>query len=708
MVALVVDVRFLDDRYHGMPEWPPSPGRLFQALVAAAAEGGGRPAAADAALRWLEALPPPVIVAPAADRGRGYTAYVPNNDTDAEADPTRPERFKKIEKPVRALLLPEGAVVSYLWDGIGAVPEGLAGLVHRLCQLGRGVDPAFAELRLCEAPAVEAEAARRGAMIRRPSGTGAGGMDCPMPGTLKTLDARFAAFRNRLRMRGRGREARAEFTNPPRARFARIVYDAPPRILLFDLRDAGGRFHAVDPARAGLLIPAWLADAAARLGPAFAALAERFVIGRGAGPGDLDRRVRAFPVPTVRGVGDRWIRRLAVLIPATCPLPPADLAWAFAGSEAFAAQWGRPVPADDRSMLERYTAAARLWQSETAVVLPAGRRRLGPQDRKTGSERAAEEAAARAAAATAVRHAGVTARIAAVEVRREPFALHGTPAGDFLGDPRFPKHARWHVAVQFTAPVDGPLLLGDGRFAGLGLMRPVRREGAERDGTEQDGADDILAFAIAGGLAAADAGAVAQALRRAVLARAGEDASPFVTGHGPAGAPLRGGGTDHVAYLADLPRARLLIVPPHRLDRRGWKPGERAAFDTLRRTMEGFAELRAGPAGRLALRPAVVPDEDPVFGTATVWESVTPYRLTRHPRDRSAEAALIADALLELRRRNLPEAAVTVLEAAIGRGGGIRGRLRLTFAVAVGGPILIGQSRQKGGGLFAACDRPGG
>lgn len=32
------------------------------------------------------------------------------------------------------------------------------------------------------------------------------------------------------------------------------------------------------------------------------------------------------------------------------------------------------------------------------------------------------------------------------------------------------KHQLWHVMIEFVAPVDGPLVLGDGRFVGLGVM----------------------------------------------------------------------------------------------------------------------------------------------------------------------------------------------------------------------------------------------
>ena len=74
---LCISVHFLGGEFHGRgdhgePEWPPSPLRLFQALVAAGArldEGTGQEA-----LQWLERQPAPSIVASerAAVQPRGY------------------------------------------------------------------------------------------------------------------------------------------------------------------------------------------------------------------------------------------------------------------------------------------------------------------------------------------------------------------------------------------------------------------------------------------------------------------------------------------------------------------------------------------------------------------------------------------------------------------------------------------------------------
>src|SRR5258708_19482824 len=88
-----LSIHFLDPRFHGrgdggLPEWPPSPLRVFQALVAAAGtrRRGENLAAEAPALRWLEGLSeksPPIIVAPEGETPRaGYRLSVPNNAID--------------------------------------------------------------------------------------------------------------------------------------------------------------------------------------------------------------------------------------------------------------------------------------------------------------------------------------------------------------------------------------------------------------------------------------------------------------------------------------------------------------------------------------------------------------------------------------------------------------------------------------------------
>ncbi|MEE4120170.1 MAG: type I-U CRISPR-associated protein Csb2 [Paracoccaceae bacterium] len=365
-------------------------------------------------------------------------------------------------------------------------------------------------------------------------------------------------------------------------------------------------------------------------------------------------------------------------------------------------------------MLDRYLGdaggPARLWRSETALALPVRRCRLGPGEAKAGSERVQEETAAARAVATALRHAEVTVPLSHVAVRREPFSGVGARAESFADGTRFSGHQMWHAEIRFAEAVHGPLLLGDGRYAGLGLMRPVPE--AEVEGT----GGLILAFRITGGLADARWDLVAQALRRATLARFGNDAPTWITGHVAGGAPSRPGHAAHVAYVADLPRSRLLILPPDLLDRRasdepvGEPEAEAASREgarhrrLLRRRMDGLTTLTAGRAGRLSLAPLPLCDDDPLLRPASVWESVTPYRVTRHEKGMSPDEALASDAAHDLRRRGFPPARIDVLEVRVGPSDGVSGRLRLTFAHPVRGPLLLGRTRHKGGGLFANQD----
>src|ERR1700687_5548915 len=97
--AFLLFVRLHDRRYHGRPEWPPSPARVFQALVAGSARGNALPREDRDALAWLEHRGPPVIAAPAARRGQYFKHFMPNNDFDAVGgDPNRIAKIRTATK----------------------------------------------------------------------------------------------------------------------------------------------------------------------------------------------------------------------------------------------------------------------------------------------------------------------------------------------------------------------------------------------------------------------------------------------------------------------------------------------------------------------------------------------------------------------------------------------------------------------------------
>jgi CRISPR-associated protein Csb2 len=118
--------------------------------------------------------------------------------------------------------------------------------------------------------------------------------------------------------------------------------------------------------------------------------------------------------------------------------------------------------------------------------------------------------------------------------------------------------------------------------------------------------------------------------------------------------------------------------------------------------MTEFRGLRAGSAGCLTLQPTSIDaDVDLLFGTSRVWESVIPYQVTRHVKKVQAADVLSSNLRAECRRLGLPEPQVSSFDLRGVSGVGLVGSARLTFAVAVNGPILLGKNRHLGGGLFA-------
>ena len=722
--ALLVAVRFHEGRYHGTGDWPPAPARLFQAVMAGAARGATVPDVARDALGWLERLPPPVIAAPRGEPGQVYTGFVPNNDLDAALSGKNASDIEdavasiRVGKTVRPVLFDAADPILYCWsfDGDDAHAAALCETAGQLYQLGRGVDMAWADATVLDADEARGLLSAHGGIVYRPSPGASTGHDllCPRPGTGRSLADRFTGMRTRFRGSGSNRRPARVFVQPPKPLLASVPYDAPPACLVFALRggDTRGGFASRRLGEAAGLVTEVRDQVATRLCETAPALAEdvaRYLVGRGATDADKAMRVRIVPLPSIgHPHADMAIRRLMVHVPQSCPLRADDLAWAFAQvvwTDADGVVLVDLQRMDDDAMAERYERGGRCWRSVTPLALAAAQRRRidparGKEEAKDAAERVHEESRAVHAVQQALRHAGIADTLTAVRVQREPFDGHGERAEGFAACTRFPKEALWHVSMTFAASVAGPLLLGDGRYLGLGLMRSI------------DTMPEALAFAIKDGLAEDAAPAlVAHAARRAMLARVqavlprGRPLPRYVSGHEDDGTPARGGDHRHIAVVPDLPRRRLLFVAPNQLQRDGVAWREIAADHALlERGLEGMNVLRAGRAGRLTLAPAALEAErDPLFAPSRVWKSVSEYRVTRHRRRHDDEEELKADVLAELDRIGWPvPATVEVLATRRGSRGGLQGRLRLSFATAQTGPLMIGRTAHKGGGLFAA------
>jgi CRISPR-associated protein Csb2 len=406
---------------------------------------------------------------------------------------------------------------------------------------------------------------------------------------------------------------------------------------------------------------------------------------------------------------DRAIRRVMVEVPGNCPLDAADVHWAFSGLELLDFTTGELqailTRAADDVFLKHYGAegSAHIWRTVTPLALPpsaAGARGADSRQKpKAGPARAAELAGAAFAVRQALRHAAVDAQPDAIHLQREPFDGNGSRAEEFAPATRFAKERLWHLELVFPRPVAGPLVIGDGRFIGLGVMAPI------------DGDTGICAFRIVAGLASdAQPPTIANAARRAVMARVrdylGESKPlpPFFSGHEPNGAPAQ---SSHLAFIFDDSTSRLLIVAPHLLDHRQPTAQESRHLAVLDEALAGFAQLRAGAAGFLQLRAiALTLESDALLAPSRRWESATPYLVTHHAKRVGTEQTVIEDLRVECRRRGLPApATVQPLELSAIPGLGLAANVRLTFRTAIEGPVLLGRSRYHGGGLFTLTAR---
>ena len=737
---LLLSICFHEGRYHGTGAWPPAPARLFQALAAGAACGERLDPGARDALLWLEGRAAPVIAAPAARMGQSLDVYMPNNDLDAkQGDVRRVGEIRSAIKHMRPRLFDASIPLWYAWtfedcDEGQRHADMACRLADRLYQLGRGVDMAWAMAEVLDPVQLEERLQNYLGAIHRPSPMGSGmTLDCPAPGSLQSLEHRFNALRARFQVQSGGKTL---FSQAPKPRFTPVGYDCPVERFLFDIRKLEGDFAPWPLARATELVYALRGVQATegqaaggifgRLAAALpdkVALLQRVLIGRGATEADKAQRVRIVPLPSIGYQhADRAIRRVLVEVPPDCPVAARDIAWGFSGlvvdPGAVDVDTGEItgtsnlVAASDQGMLQHYGATpgftSQLWHTVTPIALPfeAAKRSRGHQTRTPSADRLAIEVSAVQHIQQALRHACVPKPVVSIRVQREPFDAKGLPASAFADGNRF-IHARlWHVALRFSEPVAGPLLIGDGRYLGLGLCAPVQQD-----------AEGILAYRVISGLELSEnPQTVTNALRRAVMSRVQEKLGrnavlpPFFTGHEQDGSTLRGGGKAHLAFAFDPHLLRLLVIAPHLLESRQANKHERACLVSLAAALEGFSDLRAGAAGLLRLQPAAVDLEtDPLFKRSRHWLSITPYRPTRYNKTCAPGHAIAEDVRVELKRRGLPApASVEVLDIRQGQRGGLDAKIALSFAVAVPGPLLLGRTCHTGGGFCTAVDKPGG
>ena len=722
--TLLIAVRFHDGRYHGAGDWPPSPARFFQALVAGAAIVDTLADKDKSALAWLEKLDPPHIATPLACRGKRFSNYVPNNDLDKELK--LKEHGWNIDKAVAVIraakiihpwLFDSRMPFLYAWE-FGEDDVGInharvvCGIAEQLYQFGRGVDMAWAWGEILEVQEMEKRLADYGGTVYRPMQIASGTeLPCPMEGSLKSLIERH----NGSRKQGK------QVFQPLQPRFSQIAYNSPSRQYLFDLRNKDNDLLFISHQITGIAsLVANIRDAAtARLSQSRpeAEVRRVFIGRRSANEADKALRLQIIPLPSIgHPHADRAIRRVLINIPSNCPIPINDINWSLAGldldidyktDKELCKSGSILLPAEDKRMLQHYGIGekanpSRLWRTVTPVALPCSTVRSSGRG-KGARQRIAEENQAICATVQALRHCGVAAKVQLICVQREPFAVKGMRAEDFSHQPRFHASRMWHVELTLTEAIRGPLVIGDGRYFGLGLMAPVQQR-----------SHGVLTYTLPSAVRIAlnNRSEFLLAVRRALMSLARDsdgNVNRLFSGHETDGSPARSGRHEHF-FLAihdvdgDGYIDRLVIAAPWICDRSDDLNVNKSDFD---RIVFSLHRLKAGRLGIIDLgRPVPLDLGDSLIGPGQVWESHTLYQPTRHAgRGQNLADAVLRDIVVECLRRGLPKPEVELLELEVGpKGGTPKAQLRLHFDVTVPGPLMLGRDSHMGGGLFSVIE----
>lgn len=489
---LILSVRFLTDRYHGCvdngqrPEWPPSPWRLFQALIAGNARGADLPERLQAALRWLENLDPPIIVAPSVQAGKPVLTYVPNNTGDKRWPPT------KAPKALRPTLLNGDRLVEFIWSFDSRPPDAMvhAGVIaeaagHVQC-LGWGVDMAVGRGEVTESWSAQLLGPRT---VYRPTEGGevVNGtiLRVPRKSSLQTLESAYRGFIDRYKDKKVTR-----FESP--AVFARRRYaagDSGRPWVAFELRraDNGDRFavplrqiarltgrvrHACAQAAGGKHAPGVAADILGHPEAGGGSARVSIMVLPTVRDGPTDGRIRRIVLAEPYRSDGRWIKvlrkRLGLFVldreGAERHLPPLCLG---------------PIRGRD-GVLRRYVATAREWVSVTPILLP-GFDDPGKKPRNGTDERDAQSvnrqvvrlSRAERLMHKSLRHAGISAGIQELVLSKVPFVTGARHVRDYHCHRKLQHYPRYFARIVFTTCLSGPLALGAGRHAGFGALAAV-------------------------------------------------------------------------------------------------------------------------------------------------------------------------------------------------------------------------------------------
>ncbi|MSR33156.1 MAG: type I-U CRISPR-associated protein Cas5/Cas6 [Gemmataceae bacterium] len=502
--SLCISLRFLDPipQFHGLgdggePEWPPSPLRLFQALLSAAANrwrNSHLQNAAFSAMRWLETIQP-CVRSPAISPVRfGYRMYVPNNSGDlmtaawARGGVDTTMAAFRVEKDVRPTNLSSDAV-HYLYP----LPNGncphfelFQAAARSITHLGWGIDMVAANAAIIS----QADADKLPGVVWRPTSDHSGTpLRVPISGTLDALITKHKNFLNRL--------SHGAFQPvPPLSAFNTVHYrrasdPATRPFTAFSILkpDASG-YRPFDTVRRTREVAAMVRCAAAHSVRNIGWTEDRinsFIHGHGSaksGQSTSDDRLMFLPIPSITPLKVDNIRRVLLVSPLGSPT--REIQNCLNGAELF--QEGSTTPVAMLSLIpktektvQNYSKSASIWSTVTPVLLPGYddpghlRRKLNNNPGSATQKQLLEKLNSRVfhLLKKSFLQAGFPSELVEqiqMDWREVGFRSGVDLASKYRRPENLNKFPAYHVQVRFPEPVQGPLAVGAGRYRGFGLF----------------------------------------------------------------------------------------------------------------------------------------------------------------------------------------------------------------------------------------------
>lgn len=433
-MMIQVEVTFFLNQYGGLrtnkaPEWPPSPARLLQAMLAGAYYGHDSRAIelARTMVRYLEAQKPPDVYAAPVEAIGKFNHFV-RNPTVKRFDGEEENRVK-VCNPSRL----SQKSVYYVWDAKEPPPSLNA--FDSLCCLGRGEDIAWAKAAIVDKP---------------PTGLPRY-VPVPVPGNGLRLNVPVAGFLDDLDVVHRTR-ARSELMNMITQPYA-LEADVTLPTAIFEFRQDDGKFYVYPTSDA--------ARAAAQTRHAALAILKREGVGNLsdlAGHGDPRLKLHFLPLPSdIAHEHATGIRRVAVTA-SLAQHEAIDILKECLAGQVLTDDGGQEVcrltEAKVDGVVRRYVGRGTEFETITPVIWWRGATK-NHKVNQSRLERVAREL---------FENANLPAPVAvSVSQPREGFFI--------------PEHLRrlpaFHLRVRFANEVAGVVRAGLGTGAGLGIFANV-------------------------------------------------------------------------------------------------------------------------------------------------------------------------------------------------------------------------------------------